>query len=106
MLVFAVLIFMYREEVTLSTDQFSSSGYGFKTVLHEFPVFLFIIASIIMSWFAIRKRLSLIPVMGLLTNFYLMAQLGTTNWLRFLMWLALGLIIYFSYGRRHSRLFR
>jgi len=70
----------------------------------EFPMLIFILAAIVLTWVGIRRQLSLIPVLGLLTNFYLMAQLGVTNWLRFFIWLALGLVIYFSYGRRHSRL--
>jgi uncharacterized membrane protein len=56
------------------------------------------------TWIAIRKELSLIPVLGLLANFYLMSQLGITNWLRFLIWLLIGLVLYFVYGIRHSRL--
>jgi amino acid transporter len=75
-------------------------------LLTEFPILIFIIAAIVLTWYGIRNQLSLIPVLGLLTNFYLMAQLGVTNWLRFLVWLAIGLVIYFSYGRRHSKLGR
>jgi len=33
-----------------------------------------------------------------------MTELGVTNWLRFLLWLAAGLVIYFLYGNRHSKL--
>lgn len=75
-------------------------------LLTEFPILIFIITAIVLTWFGIKNQLSLIPVLGLLTNFYLMAQLGVTNWMRFLVWLAIGLIIYFSYGRRHSKLGR
>ena len=71
---------------------------------HEFPILAFIVGAAIITWYGITRQLSLIPVLGLLTNFYLMAQLGVTNWLRFLLWLAIGLVIYFSYGRRHSKL--
>jgi len=50
------------------------------------------------------RNLSLIPVLGLLTNLYLMSELGITNWSRFLGWLALGLLIYFAYGYKNSKL--
>jgi hypothetical protein len=50
------------------------------------------------------KRLSLIPVLGLLTCLYLMTQLGFSNWARFVIWLAVGLVIYFGYSRRASKL--
>ncbi|HEY9114380.1 MAG TPA: amino acid permease C-terminal domain-containing protein [Bacteroidales bacterium] len=41
-----------------------------------------------------------------MTNLYLMTELGITNWLRFLLWLAVGLVIYFTYGIRKSKLRR
>ncbi len=70
----------------------------------EFPIILFTISAIIMTIFAVVKQFSLIPVLGLLTNFYLMAQLGVTNWMRFIVWLVVGLVIYFSFSRKHSKL--
>jgi APA family basic amino acid/polyamine antiporter len=73
----------------------------FKT---EFPVILFIISAIILTGISIWKQMTLIPVISLLTNFYLMAQLGITNWMRFFIWLVIGLIIYFSFSRKHSRI--
>ncbi len=51
-----------------------------------------------------RNDLPLIPVLGLLSCFYLMSELGYSNWLRFLIWLAIGLAIYFMYGKKHSKL--
>ena len=44
-----------------------------------------------------------IPILGMLFNFGLMLSLGWHNWLRLGIWLAVGLIIYFTYGRHHSR---
>ena len=73
----------------------------FKT---EFPVILFIISAIILTGISIWKQMTLIPVISLLTNFYLMAQLGITNWMRFFIWLVIGLIIFFSFSRKHSRI--
>ncbi len=111
-----VLVLLYywnRAEITLwiignpvsGGHFFSNSGIG-HLLAGQFPVVIFILSSIVLTWFAVRKQFSLVPVLGLLTNFYLMAQLGVTNWLRFLIWLAIGLVIYFSFGRRHSKLDR
>lgn len=75
-----------------------------QMLLHKLPYLLFVLVSIIISVLAVVKQFSLIPVMGLLTNFYLMSELGITNWLRFLIWLAVGLSLYFVYGYKHSRL--
>ena len=74
------------------------------TYKDKLPYFLFILAAAAMSYLSFMKNLSLIPVMGLLSCLYLMTELGYTNWLRFLIWLALGLVIYFSYGYHKSKL--
>jgi APA family basic amino acid/polyamine antiporter len=72
---------------------------------HEnFPFFLFIILSAALAFAAFFKNLSLIPVLGLLSCFYLMTQLGYDNWVRFIGWLVIGLVIYVSYGYTHSHL--
>jgi amino acid transporter len=59
---------------------------------------------VILSVFTFAKRFSTIPVLGMVTNFYLMAQLNFTNWAAFLLWLMVGLVIYFLYGKRKSKL--
>lgn len=70
----------------------------------EWPRLIFIIVALIVTILSVIKKLSLIPVLGLLTNLYLMSELGVTNWMRFLIWLVIGLLIYFSYGFSHSKL--
>ena len=45
----------------------------------------------------------LVPVLGILACFYLMVGLPLDTWARLLIWMALGLAIYFLYGRRHSK---
>jgi APA family basic amino acid/polyamine antiporter len=45
-----------------------------------------------------------VPVLSALACLYLMANLSLETWLRFLAWLALGLVVYAAYGYRHSRL--
>ncbi|OLE55691.1 MAG: amino acid permease [Acidobacteria bacterium 13_1_20CM_3_53_8] len=44
----------------------------------------------------------LIPILGILTCLLLMFSLPAENWYRLIIWLAVGLVIYFLYGRRHS----
>ncbi|MDP4281180.1 MAG: amino acid permease [Bacteroidota bacterium] len=73
-------------------------------ISQEFPILIYILAAVILTFFAVKDKFSLIPVLGLLTNFYLMIQLGVTNWMRFLIWLVIGLVIYFTFGRKKSRL--
>ncbi|MGX5691477.1 amino acid permease [Arcticibacter tournemirensis] len=82
---------------------FTYSG-DWHTYKDTLPYFLFILVSIVITVLCFIKRLSLIPVMGLLSCFYLMTELGYTNWLRFLIWLGLGLLVYFGYGYRNSKL--
>ena len=43
------------------------------------------------------------PALGILFCAYLMYNLPSDTWLRLIVWLALGLVIYFLYGRTHSR---
>ncbi len=45
----------------------------------------------------------LVPVLGILTNGYMMYKLGWINWARLIIWLAIGLVIYFTYSRHHSK---
>lgn len=68
------------------------------------PYLLFIAVFAGMAWASWRHRLSLLPSLGLLTCFYLMAEINLASWVRFLAWLAVGMVIYFAWGRRHSRL--
>jgi len=46
----------------------------------------------------------LVPILGILANFFLMFGLGRSNWLRLFIWMAIGLIIYFAYSQHHSRI--
>jgi APA family basic amino acid/polyamine antiporter len=45
----------------------------------------------------------LIPILGVLFNGYMMYKLGWINWARLIIWLFIGLIVYFTYGQKHSR---
>lgn len=71
---------------------------------HNIPVFGFIMLSIVITFLSYKRNYSLIPVLGLTSNFYLMTELGLSNWIGFSVWLVVGLVVYFSYGIRRSNL--
>jgi hypothetical protein len=68
------------------------------------PMFIFFIVFATLSFFAIKNKLSLIPVLGILSCLYLMAQIHVHNWIGFTVWLLIGLVIYFFYSYKNSNL--
>jgi amino acid transporter len=76
----------------------------FSEFKHKIPFLVFTIAALIITILCVIKNLSLIPVISLLANAYLMTGLGITNWLRFVIWLIIGLVFYFSFGIKRSKL--
>jgi amino acid transporter len=77
---------------------------GWNAFKHNVPYLIFYIISGYVAFITFKRNYSLIPVLGLLTNLYLMTELGFHNWLRFLIWLMVGLILYFTYGYFNSKL--
>ncbi len=78
----------------------------FGAFSHKIPMIFFIIVSVTLVFFSLTKKLSLIPILGLLSCLYLMTELGVTNWMRFGIWLIVGLVIYAFYGYSNSHLTR
>ncbi|WP_162054778.1 amino acid permease [Pontibacter pamirensis] len=95
------LLYVYNQE---GLTQFFSMEGGWGNLQHKLPLLGFILVAIALTLLTFTRNLSLIPVLGLLTNLYLMTELGITNWSRFMAWLVLGLVIYFFYGYRNSKL--
>jgi APA family basic amino acid/polyamine antiporter len=47
-----------------------------------------------------------LPILSVLASFYLMLNLPSSTWLRFVVWMVVGFVVYFLYGYGHSRLGR
>lgn len=45
-----------------------------------------------------------VPILGIIVCLAMMYGLGLTNWIRLFVWMAIGIVFYFSYGKKHSRL--
>ncbi len=68
------------------------------------PFFLFGITFLVTAILSFLKNFSLIPVLGFLCCSYLLSESGVTNWERFMVWLLIGLLLYFVYGYKNSKL--
>lgn len=77
---------------------------GFTHFAHKIPTWIFIVFTLFITVATIRNNLSTIPLLGLLSCLYMMSQLELRNWIAFTIWLIVGLLIYFSYSKKHSRL--
>jgi amino acid transporter len=97
------LAFYFNPEGVGSFFNFGAPWDEFK---HRLPLLGFSLLMVVLVVYCYLKELSLIPVLGLATCGYLMTELGWTNWVRFLLWLVTGLVLYFFYGRSHSKLAR
>jgi amino acid transporter len=65
---------------------------------------IFWLSAILLAGFAFVKKYSLIPLMGLITCMYLLTGMTKSNWVWFLAWLMIGIVFYFLYGYRKSKL--
>ncbi len=68
------------------------------------PMFSFFIIFATLAALSFLRNLSVIPVLGMLTCLYLMAQINVKNWIGFIIWLIAGLLIYFTYSYTKSKL--
>lgn len=64
----------------------------------------FMIAFLFLSVLAFTKKFSLIPMLGVLCCLYLMIEIPSDSWVVFFGWMGLGLVIYFLYGNKNSKL--
>ena len=72
---------------------------------HQQVLFLvFVVLAVIIAIITIIKKYSFIPIMGVLFCLYLMVEIPADSWVVFFAWMTLGLVIYFLYGYRNSRL--
>ncbi|MEY5000166.1 MAG: hypothetical protein RLZZ211_202 [Bacteroidota bacterium] len=94
------LIYFYQSNDLFNYLKFKSwSDFGQKI-----PSLIFWLFSLFLTIVSVPKKLSLIPALGLLSCLYMMSEIPLQNWIYFGIWLLVGLLIYFTYSRKHSKL--
>ena len=100
LLVVAALLIQYLFP-TFFADTFDFSGDNMTT---NSTMIIFFILCIVMAVLSFLKNLSLIPLLGLISCCYLLTGMAVSNWKWFGVWLLIGLVFYFIYGYKNSKL--
>ena len=77
---------------------------GFTLFKHKIPMWIFLIVLAGLVVWSFKSNLSLIPLLGLISCLYMMAELSIWNWIYFGVWLLIGLVIYFGFSHKNSKL--
>jgi hypothetical protein len=93
---YAIFVYAFWDRITSSSKQWHS--------LQDALFLVFVGVATILTVFTVIKKLSLIPIMGVLFCAYLLIEIPAISWEWFFAWMAIGLIIYFLYGYKNSRL--
>lgn len=91
-----VLVYLYTPEIFYEGNV--------KGAAINYPMIIFFFVWAVVAVLSFIKNYSLIPVLGLLSCCYLLTGMGWKNWMMFSVWLVIGLIVYFLYGYRKSKL--
>ncbi|HUC79272.1 MAG TPA: amino acid permease, partial [Flavisolibacter sp.] len=97
-LVVAAFIFAFNERIGSALRNLGHESH------QEILFLVFVVAAVLMAILTAIKKLSFIPVMGVLFCLYLMVEIPANSWLVFFGWMGLGLLIYFLYGYHNSKL--
>lgn len=96
----ALLSFIYAKEWINEMLRFER----WEQYRHNIPMWLFILLFAGIAIRAFQKNYSVIPALGMIFCFYMMAQIEWKSWIGFLIWLFIGLSIYFGFSYRNSKL--
>jgi len=72
--------------------------------LQEILFLIYIVLGLILSVLTFLRNYSLIPILGVLSCAYLLIEIPAVSWEYFFVWMGIGLLIYFLYGFRKSKL--
>jgi amino acid transporter len=97
-LLVVLFVFAFRGRVSAAVTNLGNEDH------QEIFFLVFLLLSIIIGTLTFTRQYSLIPVLGALCCMYLLIEIPVVSWLWFFAWMGAGLIIYFSYSYKNSRL--
>ena len=107
-IIFPFIIFGSMLTLYFFANNYFSSLFNFSgdtaSLTYNISAIIFWLTCIVLSIGAMIKNWSLIPLMGLVTCLYLLTGMTAMNWAWFGGWLLIGLVIYFLYGYKSSKL--
>ena len=106
--IFPILVVVTSVLIQYLIPTFFSDTFNFSSdnLAKNLPMIAFFILCVVMSVLSFLKNLSLIPLLGLISCCYLLTGMAVSNWKWFGIWLAIGLVFYFIYGYKNSKLNR
>ncbi len=93
-----LIAYLFRNRISNAVGNIKAEGY------QEILFLVFIVIAIITAVLSFMRSYSFIPIAGALCCLYLMIEIPAVSWLWFFVWMGIGLIIYFLYGRKNSKL--
>ena len=95
---FGVFVYLMRHRIQSAAQNLGSDS------LQEILFLAFILMGLILSIMTFIKNLSVIPILGVFFCAYLLIEIPAISWVWFFGWMGIGLLIYFIYGYRRSKL--
>lgn len=93
-----LLFYISKERMINAVQLLSDSNYS------ELPFLIFTMITVFIVIYTVIKNYAFIPVMGVLSCLYLLIEIPIASWKWFFIWMGVGLLIYFLYGKRNSML--
>jgi APA family basic amino acid/polyamine antiporter len=95
---FLLFVFFSRHRIAEDVQTIGQSG------LQEILFLVFLLIATVLSILTFMRNYNIIPILGVLFCAYLLIEIPAISWMYFFAWMAIGLSIYFLYGRKRSKL--
>jgi len=95
---------MFNFDFSSNEDYVSGNSTFWDVATPQISLIIFWTFALLLAIASFIKKYSLIPLMGVITCAYLLTGMSKSNWVWFISWLLLGLIVYFMYGYKKSKL--